>query len=433
MTMEVAESSAKYLARTAHQPSEVGPIPADWSVVPLHAIAKVTSGKRLPMGHFVGDRVTAHPYIRVTDMRIGTVALDDIKYVPDEAYPPITNYRIFKADLFISVAGTLGVVGKIPDALDGANLTENADRISEIRCDRDYLMYILLSPVIQDVIESEQTVGAQPKLALARIRKFSIPLPPTATEQRAIATALSDVDALISGLERLIAKKRDIKQAAMQQLLTGQTRLPGFSGGWEVKRLADVGDCLRGVAYRGDADLFPHDTGQTKRLLRSNNVQNATVVATDVQFVNSACVSEHQILRAGDVLICMANGSKALVGKAGYFDRDDGFEYTFGAFMGVFRCTDVAERRFVFYLFQTSRYRDYINNLLAGSSINNLTPASVMSLEFSLPEKAEQTAIATVLSDMDAELSAVESHLAKTRAIKQGMMQELLTGRTRLV
>ena len=256
---------------------------------------------------------------------------------------------------------------------------------------------------------------------------------PSIAEQHAIATALSDVDALIAGLERLIAKKRDIKQAAMQQLLTGQTRLPGFSGEWEVTRLADVGDCLRGVAYRGDADLFPHDTGQTKRLLRSNNVQNATVVATDVQFVNSACVSEPQILRSGDVLICMANGSKALVGKAGYFDRDDGFEYTFGAFMGVFRCTDVAERRFVFYLFQTSRYRDYINNLLAGSSINNLTPASVMSLEFSLPEKAEQTAIATVLSDMDADLTALESRLAKTRAIKQGMMQELLTGRTRLV
>lgn len=256
---------------------------------------------------------------------------------------------------------------------------------------------------------------------------------PPIEEQRAIATALSDVDALIAGLERLIAKKRDIKQAAMQQLLTGQTRLPGFSGEWVVKRLADVGDCLRGVAYRGDADLFAHDTGQTKRLLRSNNVQNATVVATDVQFVNSACVSEPQILRSGDVLICMANGSKALVGKAGYFDREDGFEYTFGAFMGVFRCTDVAERRFVFYLFQTSRYRDYINNLLAGSSINNLTPASVMSLEFSLPEKAEQTAIATVLSDMDADLTALESRLAKTRAIKQGMMQELLTGRTRLV
>lgn len=271
-----------------------------------------------------------------------------------------------------------------------------------------------------------------PQLTAPQVSTYSLPVPPL-VEQRAIATALSDVDALIAGLERLVAKKRDIKQSAMQQLLTGQTRLPGFSGEWVVKRLADVGDCLRGVAYRGDADLFAHDTGQTKRLLRSNNVQNATVVATDVQFVNSACVSEPQILRSGDVLICMANGSKALVGKAGYFDREDGFEYTFGAFMGVFRCTDVAERRFVFYLFQTSRYRDYINNLLAGSSINNLTPASVMSLEFSLPEKAEQTAIATVLSDMDVDLTALESRLAKTRAIKQGMMQELLTGRTRLV
>jgi type I restriction enzyme S subunit len=276
------------------------------------------------------------------------------------------------------------------------------------------------------------STGLIPGLSRSDIVGLPLLLPPIA-EQRAIATALSDVDALITGLDRLVAKKRDIKQAAMQQLLTGQTRLPGFSGEWEVKRLGDVGDCLRGVAYRGDADLFPHDTEQTKRLLRSNNVQNATVVATDVQFVNSACVSEHQILRAGDVLICMANGSKSLVGKAGYFDREDGYEYTFGAFMGVFRCADVAERRFVFFLFQTGHYRDYISNLLAGSSINNLSPASVMSLEFDFPSKEEQTAIATVLSDMDAELTTLESRLAKTRAIKQGMMQELLTGRTRLV
>ena len=263
-------------------------------------------------------------------------------------------------------------------------------------------------------------------------KSIAIPVPEI-KEQRAIATALSDVDALIAGLEKLIAKKRDLKQAAMQQLLTGQTRLPGFSGEWAVKRLGDVGECLRGVSYKGDADLFPHDTDRSKRLLRSNNVQESLVVTSDLQYVKVDRVREHQVLREGDILICMANGSKALVGKAGYFEINDGFEYTFGAFMGAYRGNEQANRRFVFYLFQTNRYRDYITNLLAGSSINNLSPSSIESLEFNFPELDEQDAIAQALRDMDGELASLESRLAKTHTIKQGMMQELLTGKTRLV
>jgi len=130
----------------------------------------------------------------------------------------------------------------------------------------------------------------------------------------------------------------------------------------------------------------------------------------------------------------MANGSKALVGKAGLFMGSDGYEYTFGAFMGCFRTNpSEANPTFVFYLFLTAQYRDYINNLLAGSSINNLRPNSIESLVFSTPPIPEQTAIAAVLSDMDAELSALEARRDKTRALKQAMMQELLTGRTRLV
>jgi type I restriction enzyme S subunit len=265
-------------------------------------------------------------------------------------------------------------------------------------------------------------------------QKCPIPVPPNVEEQRAIATALSDVDALLAALDRLIAKKRDLKQTAMQQLLTGQTRLPGFHGDWEVKRLGDFGKCLRGVSYKGDSDLSTHDTSHTKRLLRSNNVQNAVVVTDEVQFVNAARVSSHQILQLDDILICMANGSKALVGKAGIFMLSDGHEYTFGAFMSCFRTNSAeANPTFVFYLFLTARYRDYINNLLAGSSINNLRPSSIESLEFSTPPHPEQTAIASVLSEMDGELAVLEQRREKTRALKQAMMQELLTGRTRLV
>jgi type I restriction enzyme S subunit len=187
------------------------------------------------------------------------------------------------------------------------------------------------------------------------------------------------------------------------------------------------------VSYKGDSDLSTHDTPYTKRLLRSNNVQNAVVVTDEVQFVNAARVSSHQILQPDDILICMANGSKALVGKAGIFMLSDGHEYTFGAFMGCFRTNSAeANPAFVFYLFLTARYRDYINNLLAGSSINNLRPSSIESLEFSTPPHPEQTAIASVLSEMDGELALLEQRREKTRALKQAMMQELLTGRTRL-
>jgi len=240
------------------------------------------------------------------------------------------------------------------------------------------------------------------------------------------------MDALINCLDQLIAKKRDIKQAAMQQLLTGQQRLPGFSGEWEVKRLGDFGRCLRGVSYKGDADLLPYDTDETYRLLRSNNVQQSIIDTDGLQFVSSRCVSNHQILKPKDILICMANGSKDLVGKAGLFEVLDGHQYTFGAFMGCFRMSTNAVPNFIFALFGTHKYKSYIANLLAGSSINNLRPSDVEQMEFGFPQKNEQTAIATTLSDMDSELATLETRRDKARHLKQGMMQELLTGRIRL-
>ena len=268
----------------------------------------------------------------------------------------------------------------------------------------------------------------------SRFERLRLAWPRSEGEQRAIAEALSDVDGLLRGLDRLIAKKRDLKQAAMQQLLTGQTRLPGFIEEWELKQIGHAGLCLRGVSYRGETDLFTHDTKNTKRLLRANNVQDAVVTTAEVQLVRATRVSPHQVLRPNDILICMANGSKALVGKAGIFVINDGHDYTFGAFMGCFR-TDmaVAHPSFVFYLLQTGKYRNHINNMLAGSSINNLKPSSVELLKFPFPKILEQTAIAEVLTDMDAELATLEQRREKALALKQAMMQELLTGKTRLI
>ncbi len=276
-----------------------------------------------------------------------------------------------------------------------------------------------LANVVQSELDrvSQTLTGRIRELA----KRYENPLPNLINEVEAFST-------------RTRLHLKDMGHDTVEQFITGQKRIPGFHEAWNVKPLEHCGRCLRGVSYRGDSDLSPHDNAHTKRLLRSNNVQDAVVVTTDVQFVNSARVSFNQILKMNDILVCMANGSKALVGKAGLFAVDDGYDYTFGAFMGCFR-TDatVANPAFVFLLFQTGRYRDYINNLLAGSSINNLSPVSIETLEFPFPSLAEQNAIAAVLTDVDAELTMLELRREKTRNVKQAIMQELLTSKTRLI
>ena len=240
-------------------------------------------------------------------------------------------------DILISCSGTIGRVAVVLSGFECVLVRSAAlAKIDHGLADSVFLQFWLQGNKAQGQIAGSVNQGAQPNLFLNHIERLACPHPPL-PEQRAIAAALSDVDALLAKLDQLIAKKRDLKQATMQQLLTGQTRLPGFSGAWEVKRLGDVGTCLRGVSYRGDSDLSAYDTNSTKRLLRSNNVQDATVVTADIQFANAERVSAKQLLQEGDILICMANGSRALVGKAGFFNVRDGYEYTFGAFMGCFR------------------------------------------------------------------------------------------------
>lgn len=254
-------------------------------------------------------------------------------------------------------------------------------------------------------------------------------IPPRAEQER-IAEALSDVDALLAAMTKLIEKKRAVKQGAMQQLLTGKTRLPGFKGKWVEKRLGEIGISVRGVSFKPDQSsqsAMPNTT----MLLRANNVQDNRIALEDVLYVQDGCIADSQRLKDGDILICAANGSRNLVGKAAIWKQPSAA--TFGAFMAVFRCNEGVDSYFVGYLFQSVSYRRQLDDILTGSAINNLNAKDIEGLAFVFPVLAEQQAIAAVLSDMDAEIAALESKRAKYESIKQGMMQELLTGKTRLM
>lgn len=214
----------KGIGHTKFKNTEIGEIPEEWDVKKIGDICEVKGGKRLPKGYQLEDKDNAFPYIRVADMYMGGIRQDDIKYVPKDIVDKIKNYKISKDDLFISVAGTLGIVGQVPYELDGANLTENADKLCNIQINKLYLMKVLQSNIVQSIIEAEQTKSAQPKLALTRIKEFLIPVP-SDIEQVKIASILMEVDEKIGQYKNKKQKLEELKKGLMQQLLTGMIRV----------------------------------------------------------------------------------------------------------------------------------------------------------------------------------------------------------------
>ena len=174
-------------------------IPQNWEWCRLGSIATVLGGKRIPAGKKLTNQNTGHIYIRVSDMKDGGISTNNLLFVPDDIYPLISKYIIKKEDIFITVAGTIGRVGKIPSELDGANLTENADRLVFSITNQDWLIMVLQSPLIQEQIIEATTKVGQPKLAIARIERLLIPLPPL-NEQHRIIKKIEELLPLIKGL-----------------------------------------------------------------------------------------------------------------------------------------------------------------------------------------------------------------------------------------
>jgi type I restriction enzyme S subunit len=286
----------------------------------------------------------------------------------------------------------------------------------------DFLLHALrhLTSYIEDRAHGASALVHTQKWEM---EKFPIIVPMNFPEQRAIAAALSDVDALLGGLDRLIAKKRDLKQAAMQQLLTGRTRLPGFHGEWEEKMLGDVATIRDG-------------THQTPNYVESGipfySVEHVTSGNfRDTKFISEA---EHRSLTKSfkiekcDILMTRIGS----IGNCKLIDWD--VEASFYVSLALLKVNQGQSAAFITHYSKSAAFQKDVELHSLQSAIPkkiNLGPIS--KVRVARPPLPEQIAIAAVLSDMDAELSALEARRDKTRALKQAMMQELLTGRTRLV
>ncbi len=266
-----------------------------------------------------------------------------------------------------------------------------------------------------------------PNITSQDVRSFKISFPPI-KEQRAIAAALSSMDALISCLDQLIAKKRDIKQASMQQLLTGQKRLPGFSGEWKVKPLSSVLSKGRLGGNYGNQDA------ETKLpLMKMGNLARGYFDLSKVQFIMRG-VSPDPIHRLvyGDVLFNTRN-TLDLVGKVAIWRDELPIAYYNSNLMRLeFDTEQICSNEYANYALNTASMVSELREMATGStSVAAIYTRDLMRLRMLVPPLPEQTAIATILSDMDSELATLETRRDKVRQLKQGMMQELLTGRIR--
>ncbi|WP_083196150.1 restriction endonuclease subunit S [Pseudomonas sp. AU12215] len=295
------------------------------------------------------------------------------------------------------------------------------------RLDNHFLYYWLQSkkPEFERIANGNtiKTIG------LPYFKELTIPLPPL-EEQKHIASALSGIDTLISSLDQLIAKKRDIQQTTMQQLLTGQIRLPGFRGEWNVKPMRALGNTYGGLAGKTKID-FGH--GEARYIPFMNVMTDTVIDANWLEPVDVAPDEAQNLAKKGDLFF---NGSSETPEEVGFCSvlLDEIPNLYLNSFCFGFRFNTAARVNGLFfaYWFRSKAGRAAMSVLAQGATRYNIAKSAFMQLEIPQPLEEEQTAISTVLSDMDAELAALETRRDKARQIKQGMMQELLTGRIRL-
>ncbi len=368
--------------------TEIGLIPSDWEIKSLGECLKIKHGKDQKS---IEDKNGKYPIL-------GTGGL--MNYT--------NSYLYDKPTVLIGRKGTIDK----PQFMDTPFWTVDTLFYSEVS--KNYSPKFLYYNFLLIDWYSYNEASGVPSLNAKTIEKILIPVP-TLEEQTLIATALSNADNWITNLDNLLIKKRQIKQGALQELLKPKES-------WEVKKLGNVGECIIGLTYSPG-----NVVSEGKLVLRASNVKENKLVYSDTVFVNVE-VSEKLITRKGDILICVRNGSRNLIGKCAYIDGR-GVGETFGAFMSVFRSNYNA---YIFQVFQSNIIKKQIEEHL-GATINQITNKSLNSFQIPFPTIKEQEYIVAILSDMDAEIEQLETKLEKAKKVKQGMMQELLTGKTRLV
>lgn len=374
--------------KTKYKQTEVGSIPEEWQISTLGEGIKLLSGQHV-IASACNSTGFGIPYITgPADFQGETITCTK--------YTKLPTTLCEAGDILLTVKGS--GTGSLIVSDKSYCISRQLMAVRTFSFDRDFLYYKLLSDC--QFFQSSAT-GLIPGIARSDVLQRKLAIPPL-LEQRAIATALSDVDALIKSLDRLIAKKRDIKQATMQQLLTGKTRLSGFHDAWTSGPFSDLLKVRHGKSQHAVSTL-----NGTYPILATGG----EIGRTDVALFYKPSV---------------------LIGRKGTIDKPQYVTTPFWTIDTLFY-TEIdlkkAHPKFVYYVFQTIPWKNYNE----ASGVPSLNASTIENIELLCPALPEQRAIEMVLSDLDREIDLLAERRDKTLMLKQGMMQELLTGRTRLV
>jgi type I restriction enzyme, S subunit len=427
---------------SGYKKTGVGMIPEDWEVKRLEEIADVIDPH--PSHRAPPEVTNGIPFVGIGDLNDnGDIIGNKIRTVDQSVFDEHQKRYDLEEELIgLGRVASIGKVVKIKFTGNKYTISPTLGIIRGTKVKRDYLLYALKNKTTTDQFNKIMSGSTRSSVGMIVLRKLEIILPSKEDEQEAIAEALSDADALIESLEQLIAKKRQIKQGAMQELLIGKRRLPGFGEGkgykqteigmiperWRIKKLDEIADVIdphpshrappeviNGIPFVGIGDLN----------------ENGDIIGNRIRNVDPSVFDEHQKrYDLEDELIGL--GRVASIGKVVKI-KFVGNRYTISPTLGIIRGT-LAKRDYLFYALKSKTTADQFNKIMSGSTRSSVGMIVLRKLDIILPSKEdEQTAIATTLSDMDSEITALEEKLAKACQLKQGMMQELLTGRIRLI
>jgi len=398
--------------------TEVGVIPVDWEVKKLGELFKFKNGVNAEKKHY-GKGIK---FINILEViQNNSLFYEDIPgFITLDAGTMKSNI-VQKGDvLFNRTSETQEEIGLTAVYLDDKEVVFGgfvirARPISDL-INYYFSKYGFSSKSVRNQIIKKGQGAVRANIGQSDLKEVFISLPPL-HEQKTIALALSDTDALIAACDRAITKKRNIKQGAMQQLLTGKVRLPGFSGEWEVKKLGDISFVNQGLQIAIEKRL-KNPLPNSKKYITIQFLNNAKEIEYINEYSSSVCCNEDDILmtRTGNTGIVVSNVS-------GVF-HNNFFKINFDR--------KILDKNYLIGYLNLDKIQNLILAKAGTSTIPDLNHNDFYSIPVSFPPLPEQKAIAQILSDMDAEIAALEKKRDKYKAIKQGMMQELLTGKTRL-
>jgi type I restriction enzyme S subunit len=415
-----------------YKQTEVGVIPEDWDCLQSSELASYFGGNAFKSEDATRNGVR---WLKIANVGKQLIHWDATSFLPQRYETEFKTYLLREGDVVMALTRPI-----LDDELKVAKLTQSdapallnqrvAKVVASPRGDLGFVYYVLQTRRFVNSMNDAMAGSDPPNIGSHALGKILVAAPRDVAEQRAIATALSDVDALLASLDRLIAKQPDLKQAAMQQLLTGQTRLPGFTGKWETAPLSTFVRNHNSGVYE-NSDSYGHGSN----ILGVSDIYGVDCV--DGQQFSQVPLSPAErakhTLATNDLLYGESSLVREGIARTVYVtERGAGTAFAWHTRRYSVN-QSVLHSPFLYYYLQSRHARKHMMDQAIQTAITGINTVAYFACPVLVPPLPEQTAIATVLSDMDLELAALEQRRDKTRALKQGMMQELLTGRTRLL